>query len=382
MEFLDLKDDELDDVVVGDEEVKRFEADARWLAIGKLNTSRPFSSSSMFETLKSVWGLAHVPKYREAGDNLFVFQMFCLGDWKKVVHGGPWLFKGMGLLVEDYDGKTDPTSISFDGLYVWAQIHKILDLYRHVEIVDQLAARIGRVKEVQLAPKLYYEGDYVRVRARVLVGKALTRFTPLTVKGERHLLPVRYEKIPYFCQVSGFMGHNHEECGDGVWEPKQKQFGSWMLAQRKEVPQMPQGGGRSTRGGRSRGRGRNGRGGDPVPRKRSSQDADLDGSEEEGDTETSPLKSVRDEVVRPAEEPTVRKNLNLVLSAEGTETSSKALVTMAPESTSDGKPASTPPLPPAYVSPREIKKAKKGSSPTKNNLALMAGSESEHRQAQ
>lgn len=269
MEFLDLKDDELDDVVVGDEEVKRFEADARWLAIGKLNTSRPFSSSSMFETLKSVWGLAHVPKYREAGDNLFVFQMFCLGDWKKVVHGGPWLFKGMGLLVEDYDGKTDPTSISFDGLYVWAQIHKIPDLYRHVEIVDQLAARIGRVKEVQLAPKLYYEGDYVRVRARVLVGKALTRFTPLTVKGERHLLPVRYEKIPYFCQVCGFMGHNHEECGDGVWEPKQKQFGSWMLAQRKEVPQMPQGGGRSTRGGRSRGRGRNGRGGDPVPRKRS-----------------------------------------------------------------------------------------------------------------
>ena len=56
LEHLDLKEDELDDVVVGEEEVKKFEADARWLAIGKVNTTRTFSSSAMFKTLKSVWG--------------------------------------------------------------------------------------------------------------------------------------------------------------------------------------------------------------------------------------------------------------------------------------------------------------------------------------
>ena len=164
LQHLDLQDEELDDVIVGEEEVRKFEADACWMAIGKRHTSRPFSSTAMFETLKSVWGLAHVPKFREAGDNLFVFQMDCLGDWKKVVHGGPWLFKGMALLIEDYDGKAEPTSVVFDGLYVWAQIHSIPELYRKAEVVDQLARHIGRVKETQLAPKLYYEGDYVRVR--------------------------------------------------------------------------------------------------------------------------------------------------------------------------------------------------------------------------
>ena len=66
-------------------------------------------------------------------------------------------------------------------------------------IVDQLARRIGRIKEVQLPPRLFYEGDYVRVRARVRVAKALTRLTPLDVTGEgRRVLPVKYEKIPYF----------------------------------------------------------------------------------------------------------------------------------------------------------------------------------------
>ncbi|KAE8790960.1 hypothetical protein D1007_34603 [Hordeum vulgare] len=74
MEFLDLKDDELDDVIVGNKEVQRLEADARWMAIGKLNTSHPFSSTAMFEIVKAVWGLAQAPKHREAGDNLFVFR--------------------------------------------------------------------------------------------------------------------------------------------------------------------------------------------------------------------------------------------------------------------------------------------------------------------
>ena len=102
--------------------------------------------------------------------------------------------------------------------------------------MDQLARRIGRVKEFQLAPRLFYEGDYVRVRARVLVNKPLTRVTPLNVEGKgRRRLLVKYEKIPYFCKVCGFMGHNHEECGDGVWEEKDKQWGSWMLAQRKDT---------------------------------------------------------------------------------------------------------------------------------------------------
>lgn len=61
-------------------------------------------------------------------------------------------------MIKNYDGSVDPTSVVFDGLYVWAQIHKIPDLYRHDEVVDELARRIDRVKETRLSPKLFYEG--------------------------------------------------------------------------------------------------------------------------------------------------------------------------------------------------------------------------------
>lgn len=106
----------------------------------------------MFETMKFPWGLVQTPKYREVGENLSIFEMFCLGDWKKVVHGGPWSFRGFGLIVEDYDGRTNPPSIALDGFYVLAQIHKVTGLYCHETVVDQLARRIGKVKEVKLRP--------------------------------------------------------------------------------------------------------------------------------------------------------------------------------------------------------------------------------------
>ncbi|KAM0910599.1 hypothetical protein ACQ4PT_014043 [Festuca glaucescens] len=152
---LDLRDDELDDVVIRVDEVKEFQKEARWMAIGKVHTTRSFSVEALFGKMKAIWNLSRDPIRREAGENLFVFQMHCLGDWKKVVHQGPWMFRGWAVLIEDYDGREDPEKVSFGGLFVWAQIHGIPELYRKVHIVDELARRIGKPKEVQMTPKLF-----------------------------------------------------------------------------------------------------------------------------------------------------------------------------------------------------------------------------------
>ncbi|XBH77482.1 hypothetical protein VPH35_103957 [Triticum aestivum] len=308
----------------------------------------------------------------------------------------------MGMLIEDYDGKQDPESVNFDGLFVWAQIHNIPELYRKLEIVDQLARRIGRVKETQLSPRLFYEGNYVRIRARVLVDKPLTRVIPLNVVGEgRRLLPVKYEKIPYFCQICGLMGHNHEECGDGVWEAKDKQWGSWMLAQRRETVQEQQGGGRASRGGRSGGwgRGRSGRSA-PPPRqtspvcKRSSQEAGLDPRAEDGEEDevTSPLKPAATTETEHEGGQGARRNLNFALAGNNPDGHVQQQGAIKGSETGCGVGPdlglalmAVPPPPPTYVSPRDAKKAKKSASPMKQNpnkMALLAGSDSGRRQAQ
>jgi hypothetical protein len=144
LKHLELRDDELDDVFIGAEEVKEFEKDARWLAIGKVHTKRSFSAKALFAKMRTIWNLYKGRICREVGKNMFIFQMHCLGDWKDVVHQGPWNFTGWALLIQDYDGKEDPEKVIFGGLYVWAQIHGIPELYRKAVVVDDLVRIVGR----------------------------------------------------------------------------------------------------------------------------------------------------------------------------------------------------------------------------------------------
>jgi hypothetical protein len=341
--------------VIGVDEAKVYQQEARWLAIGKVHTSRTFSTDALVEKMKVVWNLSRDPICREVGENLFIFQMFCLGDWKKVVHQGPWTFRGWGVLIEDYDGLSDPEKFVFDGVYVWAQIHGIPELYRKKEVVDDLARRVGGVKEVQMTPKLFYDGNYVRIRVRIDISRPLMRFVSLTMPEGKRRLAVKYEKIPFFCKRCGLLGHDHEECGDGVWTEQQLQYGSWMLAVRRAsqptpaprrlAPRAPLRGGFT---GRTEAH-------SVGPKKRSSDEADLDTTEDLQDSATSPIKTDAHNanVVQGSEsDPGARRHLDMNLSEESGDNSMEADPT-------DGEAPTPPPLPPPYVKTKDLKKAKK-----------------------
>ena len=53
-QHLQLNEDELDEVVLGDEEIKEFKKGARWMAITKVLTTRSFSGTALFEKMKSI----------------------------------------------------------------------------------------------------------------------------------------------------------------------------------------------------------------------------------------------------------------------------------------------------------------------------------------
>ncbi|KAM0895331.1 hypothetical protein ACQ4PT_023907 [Festuca glaucescens] len=323
---LELNEDELDDVVIGVDEAREYQQAARWLAIGKVHTTRSFSAEALFEKMKVVWNLSRDPICREAGENLFIFQMHCLGDWKKVVHQGPWTFRGWGVLIEDYDGLSDPEQFVFGGLYAWAQVHGIPELYRKQEVVDDLARRVGKVKE-----------------------------------------------------RCGFLGHDHEECGDGVWTEKQLQYGTWMLAvrianqptsvPRRFTPRAPLRGGFTGRAMAHNG----------GPKKRSSGDADLDDEGALDDTSSSPEKK-GDPIIPEEEEnnknPDARRQLDMNLAAEGKENTMDTEVGLGENL--------TPPLPPLYVKTKDRTKVRKtGSLENVNeNLATSAASLEDVRRAQ
>ncbi|KAM0845276.1 hypothetical protein ACQ4PT_056479 [Festuca glaucescens] len=382
---LELREGELDDVFITEQDLASMRKKARWLAVARLNTRKTFSSEALFETLRYVWGLAMDPELREVDDNLFTFKFFCLGDWNKVMNQGPWLFRKLDVMIAEYDRMSDLAMVLLNRVAVWAQIHSLPELYRDQSVVDQLVRRIGQVKSVEMTHKRWYEGDYIRVRASIDVAKPLIRFVPLNIGSEgRKMLPVKYEKIGYFCDVCGVLGHDLEECGDGIHKDEDIQYGKWMLAKRRSqisgVPSF-----RASFPGHFGGRGRGGRSGFEGARKRLSGDVFAD--DDLDDTTSSPIKDPKPVDMDEDRDP------NKVIDGGAAKRLDFEESDMDADSHSNGNDCSvgeeelTPPPPPPYTNPRD-KKARKvdenssrTSSTDNDKLAKLVASSEEDRQA-
>ena len=110
MEELGIVDEEIDDLIYEDE-VPDDSPDPRWLAIGKVHTSKEYGDFWFYKNMRSAWDLAKYVKFRSLGNNLYTMQFSCLGDWTKVMEGGggPWAFRGQPLLLAPYAVFTKPS---------------------------------------------------------------------------------------------------------------------------------------------------------------------------------------------------------------------------------------------------------------------------------
>jgi hypothetical protein len=384
---LDLHGEELNDVILGKEEVRQW-PEVKWLAAAKVLTNKSFSMEALKNTMLAAWSPAREVTFHAVEANLFVLQAFCLGDWNKITQEGPWLFRGCALMVEHFDGATMAPKSTPKEVQAWIQIHKIPPLFRNKTVLEQLARRVGKVHMVELAVVHTSSGDFHRARVLLDSTKPLTRFVPLTLEGqERMFLQIKYEKLPKFCDHCGMMGHTVLECGTGEFQDSQLQFGAWMVAEERFwrpgtpgvhplFPARFDGGGRGRGSDSGRGGGSSGRG--PargrerrrwVPRgsnlgdsrKRGSAEAGLDDkaeeqSEELADTGSSPLKGVAP-IAKADGESSAKKHLNMAVEEH------------------------VPPPPPAYVPPKELKRQKRAEAAKSKSAKGSVSGESEAEEA-
>ena len=135
------------------------------------------------------------------------------------------------------------------------QIHDLPDGF--YPFIKALARKVGEF--VYAEPKSRdFEGNFVRVRVKIDVTKPLKNAVSLVIKKkdsvQRLIFRVKYERLPDWCTVCGYLGHLFKECGDGVPPPKALVYKD-LKATWFRVP------GRGPGGGRSHTRGRNSRGG-------------------------------------------------------------------------------------------------------------------------
>jgi hypothetical protein len=236
--------------------------DVRWLMIFRVHTTKPFSHVAMFKQMRNAWVPAQEVTFKTKGANLFLAQFHCLGDWSRVMEGGPWLFRGAALVMAEYDGFTNVEEYKLDKIPIWTRIQGVPEgLMKKKELAEKVARKVGEppisviVNEGKINPS-----KFLRARVHLDIYKPLVRFVPINLK-ERKKYPVQYERIPDFCKFCGLIGHDVKECGDGIHDDDQCQWGDWLRVMFEPNIQTGVGRGGGARGGfgaRGRGRGRPG----------------------------------------------------------------------------------------------------------------------------
>lgn len=71
-------------------------------------------------------------------------QIHCLADWNKVLHQGLCDFRRLALIMVEYDGFANPTTVKLDNIETWGQIHKLPDgALKSEKFVGNFVKRIG-----------------------------------------------------------------------------------------------------------------------------------------------------------------------------------------------------------------------------------------------
>ena len=249
---LDLEDEGEADYV-WEEEAEAPDIQSKWLAIAKVHTNKGFSPSALYAEMRSAWNPAKQVRWRRIEDNLFTIQLDCLADWNMALLGGPWLFRNQAVMIEEYDGFTNPTTIILSKIVVWARVLKLPDNYLKEGVIKGMCRNMGEISEVQVALPAGYIGAFVRFRVKLDVHKKLIRFVSITRAGKKEWYQIHYEKLPIFCWECGLMGHWYQECGTGEHDASKFGWGDFILA----TEARGRSAGRGTGPGPGRGRGRN-----------------------------------------------------------------------------------------------------------------------------
>ena len=185
--------------------------------MSRVHSAKTYSQFWFFKNMRAARDLAQEVQFKPLEDNLYTVQFSCLGDWERVTRDGPWNFRGDVVILKPYDGLTKSSTVQLDTIEIWVQIHDVPPLYAH--LVPSLATKVGEV--IYAEPQSQdFNGNFHRVWVRINVNKPLKNAVSMIRDGKRQIYRVRYEKLPDWCAVCGYLGHMFKECGDGVWAPK------------------------------------------------------------------------------------------------------------------------------------------------------------------
>lgn len=158
--------------------------------IVRIHTNRGFIPTALYSDMRSAWNPAHEVIWRKIDDNLFTIRFGCVANWTKAMIWGLRLFRYQAVIIEEYDGFANPSSVILNKLPVLASVLHLPDNYLHDVVIRGMGRPIGGVGggglEVQIKLLAGYVGKFVGVRAKIDVTTKFVCFISIMKESKRY----------------------------------------------------------------------------------------------------------------------------------------------------------------------------------------------------
>ncbi|XP_030486981.2 uncharacterized protein LOC115703884 [Cannabis sativa] len=210
---MSLGDDDDGFLMYDNDTVDTIDFDDRWCLVGRFLTDRTIDFEAMQHKMASLWRPVRGLFVKELEPNFFLFQFYHEMDIERVMEGSPWTFDRIPLIFERLKSGENPRNINPMELIFWVQIHGLKAGFRSERVLKDLGNYMGSY--VKMDPNNFLSGwrDYLRVRVRIRIDKALKKGRKLQMKSglECHTI-FKYEDLSTFCFVCGLLGHSERFC--------------------------------------------------------------------------------------------------------------------------------------------------------------------------
>ncbi|XVF50675.1 hypothetical protein PTKIN_Ptkin04bG0121000 [Pterospermum kingtungense] len=210
-------DSDEDEIVIEEKWVDEDNTIGESCLIGKLMLKKPYNLDAMKTALMKAWLISTELNIREIGHRLFIFNFQSEMKKGKVILRQPWFFNKALLILKEFDGSEELESLDISHCPFWVQIYGFPIRFISEKIGVVVGEKIGEVLAVDTDDQKRAWGKWMKVRINVHVYTPLEKECWISLPDGRKIwLTFKFEKLPDFCFVCGYLSHLENDCDKAV----------------------------------------------------------------------------------------------------------------------------------------------------------------------
>jgi hypothetical protein len=180
--------------------------------IGKLLTEKIIPKQIVQNTLLGIWGDPKGFQISEIEGGFLHITMENEKAIQRALQGNPWIVRNSWLMVQQWDREKDPKEIEFHKVPIWIQLWGLPLHCKTITMGKHLGSQLGLVEDVALYD-FPDKARIVKIKVHIDTNQPIRPglFIGNTKDGIKWV-DFRYENLPMFCFLCGYIGHNETSC--------------------------------------------------------------------------------------------------------------------------------------------------------------------------